>query len=208
MEKEWNGNSRAACYCYAVKKKNSDSVREQDDFYATDPKALQMLLKAAPDIFYIYREMGWKIWEPACGNGNLSKCLQENGFVVLSTDLKDRGYGKCGVDFLKANTQCKMIITNPPYKLATEFIEHAMEILPKDGYYIALMNLNCLAGISRYKRIFSNGTLKEVYIFCKRIGCWKNGERNDSKAHIVNYAWFVFKKGYNDIPEIKWLFEN
>ena len=44
MAKEWKGNSRSANYSLAVKKSNSTETREADDFYATDPKALEMLL--------------------------------------------------------------------------------------------------------------------------------------------------------------------
>ena len=46
-KKEWNGNSRSAQYSLAMKKKDSKEQRETDDFYATDPKALEMLLAGA-----------------------------------------------------------------------------------------------------------------------------------------------------------------
>ena len=67
------------------------------------------------------------------------------------------------------------------------------------------MNINVLAGINRYERIYSKHALREVYIFSKRIGCWKNNMRDDAKAHIINYAWFVFQKDYNDQPTLYWL---
>lgn len=212
MNKDWKGNSRAAQYSIAARKKDSESVREQDDFYATDPEALRKLLDGASNELSIELWQSLKysryIWECACGDGNLAKLLTQRCFCVYASDLKDRGYGYPNVDFLKEKHTprgCNIIITNPPFSLANEFILHALEILPDGGVYIALMNINCLAGIERYKKIFSTGVLREVYIFSKRIGCWKNNERDDQKAHIINYAWYIFQKGYKGQPTLYWL---
>jgi hypothetical protein len=37
------------------------------------------------------------IWECACGDGTMSKVLEETGCAVLSSDLYDRGYGEVGL---------------------------------------------------------------------------------------------------------------
>ena len=217
MAKEWSGNSRAAQYALAIKKSNSQEEREQDDFYATDPKALEMLLGGASEwLQKVFDKQKCKqntlrdhipgfIWECACGNGNLASYLIKNGFKVYATDLKDRGYGIRGIDFLQSSANADIILTNPPYSLANEFILHALELLPTGGVYIALMNMACLAGQKRYDQIYSSGQLREVYIFSKRIGCWKNNVRDDKKAHIIHYAWYVFQKGYRGQPQIYWL---
>jgi hypothetical protein len=56
------------------------------------------------------------IWEPACGDGAISKVLETAGYRVVSTDLIDRGYGAGGHNFLKSTKPlAKNIITNPPY---------------------------------------------------------------------------------------------
>ena len=219
MAKDWKGNSRAAQYSLAAKKADSNSVREQDDFYATDPEALEKLLQScsywlhnqlcrtkSAEIGKLYDHIPGYIWECACGNGNLVDVLNKNGFKVIASDLKDRGYGMTGIDFLHTTESYgNIILTNPPYSLANEFILHALDILPYAGLYIALMNVNTLAGIERYKKIFSTGVLREVYVFSKRIGCWKNNVRDDQKAHIINYAWFVFQKGFQGQPTLYWL---
>jgi len=59
--------------------------REAFDYYATDPKAVEMLLKL--------EQFAPVIWEPACGEGHISKVLQANGYEVISTDLVYRGFG-------------------------------------------------------------------------------------------------------------------
>lgn len=156
-------------------------------------------------------------WEPAAGNGNLSNWLRDNGYSVIASDLKYRGCtdGSIidGLDFLQtvpynkfkgAAAHPMVILTNPPYSLATEFIEHALEILPEGGLYIALMNITYLAGQKRYQRIYSKGSLRELYVFSKRVECWKNNIPSGHSS-IANYAWYVFQKGYKGQPTLYWL---
>ena len=69
------------------------------------------------------------IWECACGEGHLSKVLEQHGFEVISTDLIYRGFGDSEpLDFLKESLEDFEgdIITNPPYKYALEFVEQAL----------------------------------------------------------------------------------
>jgi len=85
--------------------------------------------------------------------------FEAHGYDVISTDLVYRGYGWGGIDFLKpdekytAPKQCD-IITNPPYKYAKEFVEHALDIIA-DGYKVAMfLKLQFLEGKAR-KELFS-----------------------------------------------------
>ena len=73
---------------------HSNSERALHDYYATDPKAAELLLKA--------ESFSPTIWEPACGEGHLAKVFEQAGHQVRSTDLIYRGYGeKQSLDFLK-----------------------------------------------------------------------------------------------------------
>ena len=214
MSKEWNGNSRSASYALVINKGYNTKDREQDDYYATDPEALVLLLDKCSSFLNgvmqgnisTYPQGEYHIWECACGSGNLSKVLQDRGFEVLSTDLKDRGFGRSGIDFLSINRQhiASVILTNPPYSLATEFAEHAMELLPENGLYVALMNVNALSGIHRYKRLYNYGILRDIYIYSRRVNCYKNNKQEQAKG-MCNYAWFVFQKGYVGQPTLYWL---
>ena len=95
---------------------HSVNDREENDYYATDPIAIEKLLEI--------EKFNSKVWECACGEGHLSKVLQSKGYDVKSTDLIDRGYGQSGIDFLQCNEVFDGdICTNPPYKFAKEFVE-------------------------------------------------------------------------------------
>lgn len=97
----------------------SAKERATNDYYATDPRALEMLLER--------ETFAHDVWEPACGEGHLSKVLTEAGYSVRSTDLIDRGYGTGGVDFLnETEVWHGDIVTNPPYIYALEFVKKSL----------------------------------------------------------------------------------
>ena len=74
------------------------------------------------------------------------------------------------------------------------------------GVYIALMNITYIAGKKRYERIYSKGSLREIYVFSSRVNCWKNNERQSKNSCLmVDYAWYVFQKGYKGQPTLYWL---
>ena len=68
------------------------------------------------------------------------------------------------------------------------------------------MNITYLAGQKRHEQIYRWGTLREVYIFTKRIDCWRNNVRqSDNTCRMVDFAWYVFQKGYAGQPTLYWL---
>lgn len=174
--------------------------RQVDDYYATDPIAIDLLLNTGV-------ELSNYLWECACGEGHLSKRLIELGYNVKSTDLIDRGFGEVGVDFFNVHQHFDgIIITNPPYKLAEQFIYHSMEL---SNHSFMFLKLQFLEGKSRQK-LFNKHWLKTVYVSPSRIMCAKNGDFEGLKksgGSAVAYAWYEFEKSYNGCPTIKWLKE-
>ena len=173
--------------------------RQTDDYYATDPKALELLLEL--------EQFSKDVWEPACGEGHLSKVLLHHGYNVKSTDLIDRGYGEGGVDFLASSGPVDSdIVTNPPYKYALEFVEHALDVVT-DGHKVAmLLRLNFLEGKKR-RELFDVAPPARVYVASGRINCCKNGDFSKSQRENNSaqaYAWFVWEKDYTGDTILKW----
>lgn len=103
---------------------HSDGEREQNDYYATEPYAAQLLMEI--------EQFNEDVWECACGEKHLSNEFGRNGYNVRSSDLIDR----CGnevYDFLSDDNKewHGDIITNPPFKYATEFVRKALDIIPR-----------------------------------------------------------------------------
>ena len=171
--------------------------RQIDDYYATDPKAIDYLLKV--------ESFQKNIVEPACGEGHLSKKLIENGYKVRSTDLIYRGYGKGGINFFKEIRLLNAdIITNPPYKLAQRFVEHGNTLLSDGGKMALFLKVQFLEGKAR-KIMFKKYPPKKVYISSSRISCAKNGNFDKYSSSAIAYAWFLWVKGFNGDPIVKWI---
>ena len=102
--------------------------REKNDFYATPEESTESLMRVTT--------FRGNIYEPCCGQGNISKVLIKNGYNVFSSDLVDRGYGTPRIDFLMETQKHDNIITNPPFKNALEFAEKAVELA---RYKVALL---------------------------------------------------------------------
>lgn len=187
--------------------------REATDFYSTDPDCVKDILEL--------EQFGNKVLEPCCGSGNISKVLEDAGYAVTSTDLYNHGYGTTGVNLFTYKNIDADIITNPPFGIVTEFIEHMLDNL-KSGHKMALfLKLQFLEGQDRYKKVFTRKNLKTVYLYTKRVACYKNNEmylknedgtfkldKDGNKMKIpsaVAYAWYVFEADYQGDPIIKWI---
>lgn len=96
--------------------------RSKFDYYPT-PKEVTIALL---DFLEIPKQT--VIWEPACGKGYMSDVLIDRGYTVISTDIDETGYGVGHTDFLKTNIECDWIITNPPFSLSNEFIDHCIQL--------------------------------------------------------------------------------
>lgn len=118
--------------------------REAFDYYATDPKAVEMLLEL--------EQFAPVIWEPACGEGHISKVLQAHGYEVISTDLVYRGFGDPEpLDFLTETLDGFEgdIITNPPYSAGLEFVQRALESVRPGGKVAMFLKVQFLEGQKR-----------------------------------------------------------
>lgn len=142
------------------------------------------------------------IWECACGDGEMSAVLQTTGNNVYSSDLYDRGYGDCGIDFLKSNRSADNIITNPPFNSAEDFVFQAEKLARKK--YAFLLRLAFLEGGSRQKRIFNITPPSRVWVFSERITFYPR-DAEIKGSGTTAYAWFVWDKSHTGQTELKWL---
>lgn len=170
----------------------------KDDLYETPSVAVEALLRV--------EQLPETIWEPACGRGKIVDVLRLKGHDVWATDLVSYGNNEWGVDFLMERSArgCGAIVTNPPFKLAEEFVEHALFLCPK---VIMLLRLAFYES-ERRSPLLDNGTLARIYAFRKRLPMmhrdgWAGKKANSGMA----FAWFVWDKnhqGQTTIQRISW----
>lgn len=181
---------------------NAKESREENDFYKTDPKALEVFL----DNFELHKN----VWECACGDGGLSEVLISHGYNVLSTDIVDRGYKNLlfTKNFFEFDAEYNGdILTNPPYKYATEFVLHSLELIPTGNYVVMFFPIQFLESQKRYDSVFKKFPPKYVYVFSNRVDTAMNGEFEKYKkcGPTRCYCWFVWEKGFNGEPIIRWI---
>lgn len=160
------------------------------DFYPTDdPYATEIFLK--------YEKFEGAVWECACGDGQMSFVLEDAGLDVLSSDANDHGYGGI-VDFLKSKFRADNIVTNPPYILAEDFVEHALKLANKK--VAMLLRLGFAEGGDRYDWLYSKTPPSRMYIFSSRLTFYKRTViRNHAirpelkKGGTTAYMWLVWQ---------------
>lgn len=199
--KDWIGNSKSTFVCNGASN-HSKEERQVNDYYATEPKATELLL--AEETFSDC------IWECACGEGHIAEVLKRNGYKVICSDLYDRGYPGTEIkDFFETTLtdNANDIITNPPYKFAKEFVEHAINVSTEGTKIAMFLKLTFLESKSR-RELFDNYPPKTIYVSSSRLQCAKNGDFETYKCGAntaVAYAWYVWVKGYKGETIVKWI---
>ena len=197
--KDWTGDSNSIFITLGASS-HTDKIREEHDYYATEPKATELLLEL--------ETFNDDILEPACGEGHMSEVLICNGYNTTSYDLIDRGYGDGVMNFLSDDIQSWHgdIITNPPYKFAKQFIEKSLDIIPKGNKVAMFLKIQFMESKGR-KELFINNPPKVIYVSSSRLLCAKNADFDgmiSGGGSAVAYAWYIWEKGYKGDTVIKW----
>ncbi len=208
--KDWKANSKSVFSTMAASS-HSSKERAEHDFYATDPKAVNLLLQ-------VWQGSN-KIWECAAGTGHMSNALRNSEQVtgeplfdeVIATDLVVRDNlldnSIFELDFLSKldydNNLEMDIVTNPPYKYAEEFIRQALHVIA-DGYYVCMfLPIRYLEGKAR-KKLFAEYPPYKVVILSERLECAKNGNFTGMSS-AQGYAWFIWQVGTKSKTIIEWV---
>ncbi|MEQ1713837.1 MAG: hypothetical protein ABL908_20915, partial [Hyphomicrobium sp.] len=179
-------------------------MRARFEYYPTPPQGTRALLSV--------EDFDGPIWEPACGEGQISEVLTKAGYEVVSTDLIPRGYGQGDIDFLRETaSRGKHIVTNPPYGrgLGDAFVLKALELTAKTGGKVAmLLNLASLCHPTRHA--FWTEHPPAVLYGLDELVCWPEGRpelaRSTTASH--RYVWAVWRPGHTGPTTFRWLKAN
>lgn len=186
---------------HAVMAQRSEAKDSLDDF-PTPPWATRALVE-----HIIEQERGCKslsVLEPACGRGYMARALSEYFGDVDASDVHDYSFGR-KEDFLKGLYPAEhydWIITNPPFRLAEEFIHRSLPIARRG--VAMLVRTVFIESVGRYERIFSEQPPSKLAQFTERVPMVKG--RVDKKASTATgYAWVVWEKAHCGPPELCWV---
>jgi hypothetical protein len=162
-----------------------------DDLYETPPVATRALLRVEP--------LPHRLWEPAAGRGAIVDVLRAAGHEVIGSDLRD--YGRPDFfarrDFLlerKVPDGCEAIVTNPPYKLADQFVAHALDLCPR---VVMLLRLAFLESERRTSILEGRG-LARVHIFRNRLPMMhRAGWTGRQASSAIGSAWYIWDRSHS-----------
>lgn len=184
---------------------NRGTIRNEADFYATPLETVYTILDSIPDL-----DTAEFILEPSAGNGNIIKALRERnitGIAIEAMELREEERKNLEAladvvtigDFLKDDTEYieyDLIIGNPPYSLAQEFIDKALTLLAPGGRLIFLLRTNFLESKKRFTW-WQDKIPSGLYVLSKRPSFTGKG------TDATSYSWFVWEKSETDRQTIR-----
>lgn len=184
---------------HAVMAQRHEPADSPDDF-PTPPWATRALIE---HVIGVDEVKGLSCLEPACGRGYMVKPLSEYFGRVDAADAYHYSFAPVR-DFLTFPYEAQShdwVITNPPFRLAEEFVERAL-VVARKGVAI-LARTVFLESVGRYESIFKNRPPTVFAQFAERVPMVKG--RVDAKASTATgYAWFVWQK-YETGPRLAWV---
>lgn len=164
------------------------------DFFPTPPWATRALCEVVLPAQSLAKR---SVWEPAAGEGHMAEVLAEYFQEIVASDVHDYGRGYAvgsfvgqGLDVMEINAPIGWVITNPPFNLAADFLERALN---EATHGVALLvRLAWLEGGERYETIFRRWPPTAVAIFSERVPMTK-GRWDPNASTATAYAWVVWE---------------
>lgn len=167
----------------------------------------------------------WHAWEPACNRGHMANPLCEYFCTVLASDVHDYGYCGAVADFLFRGSEIQLlkeiqprdwIITNPPFRLAEQFVQRGLEIATRG---VAMLTRSVfIESAGRYRSLFSKTPPAAMAQFVERVIMAKGVLRDPSKPYwdenakkwrrpstATSYSWLVWLKSQPAQPRLMWI---
>ena len=172
---------------------NRGTVRKPHDFYATPISAIEKILQN-----FNFDHM--TILEPSAGNGNIIKVLREKYIDTNITAMEIREEEKDNLqqvsdtviigDFLTTEftDTYDVIIGNPPYSLAKEFMEKCFTVAHENTKIIMLLRTAFLESKARYS-FWQQYPLSGLYVLSQRPSFTGKG------TDATSYSWFLWDNG-------------
>jgi 16S rRNA A1518/A1519 N6-dimethyltransferase RsmA/KsgA/DIM1 with predicted DNA glycosylase/AP lyase activity len=181
---------------------NRGSKRVESDFYATPEYIVTKFLNHYDVDFNSLRVM-----EAFAGNGNMCRAIKNKypKCSIWANEIR----GEERVNLMQCSNQITMwdflnidnidgvdiVMSNPPYSIAQECIEHCFKIKNPNTTVIMLLRLAFLESKKRYE-FWQRHPVNKLYVLSERPSFMQNG-----KTDATAYAFFVFDN--SNTQEIK-----
>ena len=158
------------------------------DYFPTPLWATRALFEHCIDVAAL------PVWEPACGDGSMCRAIGEYAGAVAASDVHDYGWGHTVHDFLQPflpdGIKCaEWIVTNPPFRLAQEFVERGLDIAER-GIAILVRSV-FIESAGRYEGLFRHRPPAIMAQFVERVPMVK-GRLDRAASTATSYCWLIW----------------
>jgi hypothetical protein len=191
----------------AVMQQRSEPHDSLDDF-PTPPWATRALCEFLQNGPPCEDLAGLSCREPAANRGHIVKPLLEYFGAISPSDVHDYGAGFTVRDYLYGPdshfSRSDWTITNPPFKLAEQFIERGLA-LSNRGVAV-IVRAAFLEGVGRYDRLYSKRAPDYVLQFTERVVMHK-GRLAPEGSTATAYAWLIWFTGprVETFTKLRWI---
>lgn len=176
---------------------NRNTTRNANDYYITPQDHIKLFWSNWLSNHKDFNTMDVQVLDPSAGGDEkydmsyptvLQPSIQDN---IYTMDIREDSKALHIGNYLTSQLMWKpdLIITNPPFNLAMEFINKAIKDITDDGYVIMLLRLNFLGSLKRWGFLQHNMPT-EIYVHSKRMSF----DPTSSKTDSIEYAHFVWRK--------------
>lgn len=177
------------------------------DYYVTPINKIEDFLK---EFIKYEKSAESRILDPCAGGDkdhpmSYPNAIQNVLHIKADTlDIREDSLAEIKGDYLNLNTKDKynIIITNPPFNIARDIIEKALDDVKENGFVIMLLRLNFLGGKLR-QDLWKKQLPKYIFVHNRRMSFTDNG-----KTDSIEYAHFAWQKGcYPDFSQLKVIYD-
>jgi hypothetical protein len=170
------------------------------DLYETPPVATEALLRV--------ESLPQRIWEPAAGRGAIVRALRAAGHEVVASDIRTYDFDlDFESDFLaatKAPAGIELLLTNPPYRLAAEFVAQALRLCPR----VIMLCMLAFLESARRAPILDAGQLARIHVFKRRLPMMhRHGWTGPRASSAMAFGWFIWNRdhvGPTTVGRVSW----
>jgi len=173
------------------------------DYYVTP---IDKIINFIDAFVEVEEDFDGKILDPCSGGDenhpmSYPEALKRCGYTNIDTiDIREDSLANIKGNYLEMDCKDKynIIITNPPFNLAREIIEKALDDVQEDGFVIMLVRLNFFGGKLR-RDMWENQMPKYSFVYNKRLSF-----TDDNKTDSIEYQHLIWQKGhYPDFTQLR-----